>query len=168
MAKSDSEDGEVGLKRIEFGDDNDQRDLEEIMGWFNSFKMVIGQSGKKRSIHGGKRTQEKIVLMKVRMETDGDLESEGPSFSGRLFPITSNPKIEEQQQILKGTFSDNSTKPGNQKALEEQLQELQMQKKESWEKRLPKIEHEICIAFKEREEVRKDLSSGHPWTESEV
>ncbi|CAK6980064.1 uncharacterized protein LOC118821473, partial [Scomber scombrus] len=149
--------GTLRIRRMEFGDDDDQSDREEIMGGYDpAVRRLLaraerrgGKTGKKKDLRDDSSNESEYG------DSDGDVDSEGPSSSGGFFPTTSSPRIEEdRRQTLKEieksidqclTYMDKTTKPESRRVLEDQLQELHIQKKELRKKGSQKMDKRYAL-----------------------
>ncbi|XP_036446000.1 uncharacterized protein LOC118821473 [Colossoma macropomum] len=134
--------GELRIRRMESGDDGDQSDLEGIMGGYDPAVRRILMRAEQR----GDKTWRKEDLGDDSSnesedgDSDEDSESEGLLSSKGFFPAASSTRIgEDKKRALREversidqclSYLDKSIKPESRKALENQLKELQIQKKE--------------------------------------
>ena len=144
------------FRRMEMEDDS-QSDLDETLGGYDPVVRRILAKAEKR----GDKLWRKEDLgddssnESENGDSDGDLESKGPSLSRGFFLATSSTRLEEDEQraireIDRSidqclSYLDKSTGPESQRALENQLKELQIQRKELRKKASQKSDRKYTL-----------------------
>jgi len=135
------------VKRLQIReDDDDQSDLEEDMGGYDpAVRRILARAERRGDRTGRKKdSPDDTSEESENGDSNGDSESEGPSCSGGTPATTSSSRLEEDRvQTLKEIEKsirecliqlDMPIQPESRKALEDQLQELQIQQKKLQEK----------------------------------
>ncbi|KAE8280148.1 hypothetical protein D5F01_LYC22290 [Larimichthys crocea] len=142
--------GGLRIRRTNFGDNTDQSDLEENLGGYDpAVRRILARVEKKGDKISGKKDMGKGDDSSNESEdgdSDEDWRSRGASAS-RGFFHTSNTRIEEDRQRAVRDIEESiddcmssllgTPSPDRQRALEDQLEELQIQKKKSYRRRAP-------------------------------
>ncbi|XP_047446550.1 uncharacterized protein LOC125011393 isoform X3 [Mugil cephalus] len=134
--------GRLRIKRMDFGEVEDQSDEEEAMGGYDPAVRRLLARAERRGGKTGRRMElrddSEVENESENDDSDEDLERESPTLL-KSAKIKTAYREEERRQILREVEEnidrccrclDKCTTPKGRKALEDQLQELQIQKKE--------------------------------------
>ena len=133
--------GTLRIRRMGFGDDDDQSDREESMGGYDPVVRRILAKAEKRGSRTGRKKDVRVISSSEseKGDSDGDSESEDDPSSKWFYPTASSPRIEEDRpQTLEEiersmdhcrTCLDKSSDLESQRDLEDQLLGLHIQKR---------------------------------------